>query len=491
MTNSFSGEYADEKAVIEQVENIQQLHSQIDTKAEKRLLRKLDFIILPQVTLLFLFNFIDRSAIGNAQPAGFAKDVHLKTSPPQLNIALMIFYIFYIIIEIPSNLILKKIGSVWLSILCLCFGAVTIGSAFISNFGEFVGVRILLGIFEGGVIPGIVYLLTRFYTRAELAFRIGVFLSWGPGLSGAFGGLLAAGLLNAKVADLVRWEKIFVVEGIITMSLGLITIFTLPTSPEKTKWLNEEERALAVRRLEIEHLGTTHEPTTPRLVLKACLNWRTWLAVAGYSFINVIVQGTSIFLPTIINGLGKYSATQVQLRTVPPYIVASAWAFGISYCAWKTRVHGYFVAGSTVLSIVGYIMFLASKDPKVLYGASFLTFTGALPCGPLFLAWATANAGTPTARAVTSAIVPAWGSIGSIICTWLYLPQYKPRYIPGNAFNVFSAAISCVIGLTCSLYASWENKQREAGRRDWRLDGKSEQEIKELGEMHPNYRLMR
>lgn len=161
------------------------------------------------------------------------------------------------------------------------------------------------------------------------------------------------------------------------MSLGLITIFTLPTSPEKTKWLNEEERALAIRRLEIEHLGTTHEPTTTRLVIKAILNWRTWLAVAGYSFINVIVQGTSIFLPTIISGLGKYTATQVQLRSVPPYIVASAWAFGISYFAWKTRVHGYFVAGSTVLSIVGYIMFLASKDPKVLYGASFLTFTGA------------------------------------------------------------------------------------------------------------------
>ncbi|GEM06815.1 major facilitator superfamily protein [Rhodotorula toruloides] len=485
MANSFSGEYADEKAVIEQVENIQQLHSQVDTKAEKRLLRKLDLIILPQVTLLFLFNFIDRSAIGNAQPAGFAKDVHLKTSPPQLNIGLMIFFVFYILIEIPSNLILKKIGS-----LCIGFGAVTIGSAFISNFGEFVGVRILLGIFEGGVIPGIAFLLTRFYTRAELAFRIGVFLSWGPGLSGAFGGLLAAGLLNAKVANLVRWEKIFVVEGIITMSLGLITIFTLPTSPEKTKWLNEEERALALRRLEIEHLGTTHEPTTPRLVFKAILNWRTWLAVAGYSFINVIVQGTSIFLPTIISGLGKYTATQVQLRSVPPYIVASAWAFGVSYVAWKTRVHGYLVAGSTMLSIVGYVMFLASKDPKVLYGASFLTFTGALPCGPLFLAWATANAGSPTARAVTSAIVPAWGSIGSIICTWLYLPKYAPRYIPGNAFNIFSAAISCIIGLTCSLYASWENKQREAGRREWRLEGKTEQEIKELGEMHPRYKLM-
>jgi hypothetical protein len=71
------------------------------------------------------------------------------------------------------------------------------------------------------------------------------------------------------------------------------------------------------------------------------------------------------------------------------------------------------------------------------------------------------------------------------------LPQYKPRYIPGNAFNVFSAAISCLIGLTCSLYSTWENKQRAAGKRDWRLEGKTEQEIKELGEMHPSYRLLR
>jgi len=75
----------------------------------------------------------------------------------------------------------------------------------------------------------------------------------------------------------------------------------------------------------------------------------------------------------------------------------------------------------SICSIVGYIMFLASDNPKVLYGASFLTFTGALPCGPFFLAWATANAGGPTARAVTAAIVPAWGSWGSMACTWLYL----------------------------------------------------------------------
>ncbi|GAA5852357.1 hypothetical protein JCM9279_001172 [Rhodotorula babjevae] len=487
MSGSFHGEYADEKAVIEQVEQIATARAEIDPAAEKRLLRKLDLIILPQVTLLFLLNFIDRSAVGNASAAGFQKDLKLSVPKYEYNVALMVFYIFYIIGEIPSNLILKKVGSKWLSFLCMAFGAVTIGSAWVHNFQTFLGVRILLGIFEGGVIPGIVYLLTRFYTRSELAFRVGVFLSLGPGLSGAFGGLLAAGFLNASVGSLRTWQKIFVCEGIITCGYGIISFFIIPTSPETTRWLNEEERALAVRRLDIEHLGQTHEKTTTKAVLKAIANPFTWACTLAYGFINVIVQGTSLFLPTIIAGLGKYTTTEVQLRSVPPYIVSAVWAVGVSYICWKTKRHGLCVASSVVLSIVGYIMFLASDNPKVLYGASFLTFTGALPCGPFFLAWATANAGSPTARAVTAAIVPAWGSWGSMACTW---PQYKPRYIPGNAFNVASGTCAGLIAIGLTLYCQWENRQRDAGRRDHRLEGLTPEQQRDLGHRHPSYRLL-
>ncbi|GJN87347.1 hypothetical protein Rhopal_000296-T1 [Rhodotorula paludigena] len=451
---SFQGEYVDEKAVVEHVDNIAAASAQIDRKAEKRLLRKLDLIILPQVTLLFLLNFIDR----------------------EYNIALMVFYIFYIIGEVPSNLVLKKVGSRWLSFLCMAFGAVTIGSAWVHNFGTFLGVRILLGIFEGGVIPGIAFLLTRFYTRqvssisakrmamprwprlSELAFRVGVFLSLGPGLSGAFGGLLAAGFLNADFPGLRTWQKIFVCEGIITVGYGIISFFIIPTSPETVRWLTPEERALALRRLDIEHLGQTDEKTTVRGVFKALCNPFTWLCTLAYGFINVIVQGTSLFLPTIING--------------------------------KTRRHGLCIALSSILSVVGYIMFLASDNPKVLYGASFLTFTGALPCGPFFLAWATANAGSPTARAVAAATVPAWGSWGSMVCTWLYLPKYRPRYIPGNSFNLAASLSAITLALCLMFYCIWENKQREAGKRDHRLEGLTEEQARALGHRHPSYRLM-
>ncbi|GAA5875524.1 hypothetical protein JCM8547_001689 [Rhodosporidiobolus lusitaniae] len=186
----------------------------------------------------------------------------------------------------------------------------------------------------------------------------------------------------------------------------------------------------------------------------------------------------------------KADPSLLRLLQVPPYVVASAWSVFCSYFAWKTRRHGIFIAGSCVFSMIGYIMFLASDNPHVLYGASFLTFTGALPCGPFFLAWATANSGSPTMRAVTSAIVPAWGSVGSMICTWLYLPKYKPRYIPGNSFNVCSAVCSAAIALGLMAYVRYENRARERGRRDSRLDGLTEEEQKDLGHRHPNYRLM-
>ncbi|GAA5905269.1 uncharacterized protein JCM6883_006342 [Sporobolomyces salmoneus] len=471
--------------------NLQHLEAKIDPVKEKRLVRKLDFIILPQITLLFLLNFIDRSNIGNANIAGFSRDLKLSVPKYEYNVGLMLFYVAYVLVEIPSNLIMKKIGSIWLAILTLSFAVVCISTAFINNFNDFVGVRIALGLAEGGVIPGIAYLCTRFYTRSELSFRIGVFLSLGPGLSGAFGGLLAAGFLTADVNGLHTWQKIFVLEGVITAFFAIMFFFTLPTSPEVTKWLNEEERELAVLRMRIESNGAPpSDKTSFKTVRKAMSNPYTWVACLGYNCINVVVQGTSIFLPTVIRGLGTFTVVQANLRSVGPYSVAAAWSVLVSYVAWRYRIHGFLIAGSCVLSVIGYIMFLASPDPQVLYGAAFLTFSGALPCGPLFISVALGNSATPTERAIASAIIPSFGSFGSIASTWLYLPQFSPRYIPGNIVNVAAAVGAMAFGAGLSLYGVIENRKREAGKRDDRLEGKTEEEIAALGHRHPRYRLL-
>ncbi|GAA5841619.1 hypothetical protein JCM5353_002751 [Sporobolomyces roseus] len=477
----------------EQVEDISlpHLEAKINPAAEKRLVRKLDFVILPQITLLFLLNFIDRSNIGNANISGFSKDLKLSATKYEYNIGLMLFYLAYVLVEIPSNLIMKKIGSIWLAMLTLSFAVICIGTAFVTNFSQFVGVRIALGLAEGGVIPGIVYLCTRFYTRSELSFRIGVFLSLGPGLSGAFGGLLAAGFVSSTIGTLHTWQKIFVMEGMITGVFALVFFFTLPTSPESTKWLNEEERELAVLRMRLEHGGAPTDKTTTKMVLKALSNPYTWACCLGYNAVNVVsTEGTSIFLPQIIAGLGKFTVVGTNLRTTGPYMVAAVWAVFISWNAWRFKIHGYLVAASSTLSVIGYIIFLASSNPKILYGAAFLTFSGALPNGPLFLSLATANSGSPTERAIAAAIIPSFGSLGSVASTWLYLPQFKPRYIPGNIVNLCAAFVAMFMGFAISTYGVYENRKRLAGKRDDRLVGKTEEEIAALGHRHPRYRLI-
>ncbi|KAK4046980.1 hypothetical protein OIO90_006372 [Microbotryomycetes sp. JL221] len=484
----------DEKLNVKHVEEIASANAalqQFDPVVIKRIVRKTDIFLVPLVTLLFLLNFIDRAAVGNANVAGLSKDLGLSPTRYDYNIGLMIFYIFYIIVEPISNLILKKVGYLWLSFLVVGFGVVTIGSAFMKNYAEFIVVRILLGCAEGGVLPGIAFILSRFYTRTELAFRIGIFLALGPTLSGAFGGLLAAGLLNlGSIGSVKGWRCIFLVEGIITTGVGLISAFLLADSPETARFLNPEERRIAAARVAAEHIGDQKKATTWKSTRQGFANIQVWLCAFGYGFVNIIVQGTSLFLPTIVRTLGNYSTIEVQLRSVPPYVLAAVYTLTISYCCTRFKRHGVFIIGSMLLSCVGYILFLATTNKAVLYFATFLTFSGAVPCGPIFLSWAAANSSPETSRAIATAIVPSVGTWGSIVATWAYLPKYQPRYIPGNALNTAGALAAAAIAFVIMLYIKRENSLREQGRRDDRLEGLSQDEIEALGNRHPDFRLL-
>ncbi|KAK4046768.1 hypothetical protein OIV83_005873 [Microbotryomycetes sp. JL201] len=493
----------DEKLAVKHVEELHSANAHVqefDPVIVKRIVRKTDFILVPLVTLLFLLNFIDRAAVGNANVAGLSKDLKLSAEKYQYNIglgssflstALMIFYIFYIIVEPISNLILKKVGYLWLSFLVVGFGAVTIGSAFMKNYGEFVVVRILLGCTEGGVIPAVAFILSRFYTRRELAFRFGIFLALGPTLSGAFGGLLAAGLLNlGSIGSVKGWRCIFLVEGILTTGVGILSIFLLADSPETARFLSAEEKVIASARVAAEHIGNSRKPATRKTTIQGFANIQVWLCAFGYGFVNIIVQGTSLFLPTVVRTLGNYSTIEVQLRSVPPYIVACVYTLTISWLCSRTRRHGIFIIGSMLLSCVGYIIFLASTNKAVLYFATFLTFSGAVPCGPIFLSWAAANSAPDTSRAIATAIVPGVGTWGSIVATWAYLPKYAPRFVPGNALNTAGALAAAAVAGGILLYVQNENKLREQGRRDHRLEGLSQDEIDDLGNRHPDFRLL-
>ncbi|KAF8518504.1 MFS general substrate transporter [Hysterangium stoloniferum] len=455
---------------------------------EKRLLRKIDFVILPLFTLLYATNFVDRTAVGNARIAGLEADLRLTGF--EYNIALTLFYVTFSLVEIPSNLILKRFGSVWLAILIILFGMVAISTAFIQSFTGLIITRLVLGMTEGGLLPGLIYLMSRYYRRKERVLRMGIFFGCSPSLAGAFGGLLASGLLYINpIGSVTSWRKIFLVEGIITIGLGILCLFFLPDDPETSRLLTKEERLLALKRIAFDNPEHKfkRERTKMQLVLRS-LNFNACLTTFAFILTNISFQGLSLFMPTVIATLGHFTTVQIQLRTVPPFLVAAAWAVCIAYASYSLKQRGLLIAFSLLFTITGYSIFVGTDNSHARYGACFLAVGGVGCVGPLLLAWATDNAAPDTVRAVTTAMVPGVGALGAIISVWTYLPDDAPNYHRANSVNLAASCLAFVLVLIGLQYVHWENRKRERGERDIRLIGRSQEEVDELGAYHPAYR---
>lgn len=181
---------------------------EIDPQIEKRITRKFDKHVVPLLFGMWLLAFLDRANIGNAEVAGLSEDLGLKGN--QFNIALAIFYVPYIVVDVPSNLVLKYFRAGWyLPALLIGWGVCSTFMGFVKNYGGLIAARFMLGLCEGGLLGGMVIYLAMFYRRHELMKRIGLFYSAAP-LSGAWGGLLATGLSQIETKGYAGWPFIFV-----------------------------------------------------------------------------------------------------------------------------------------------------------------------------------------------------------------------------------------------------------------------------------------
>ena len=228
---------------------------EIDAALDRHITRKFDTRIVPWLFGLWLLAFIDRSNIGNARIDGLAKDLELTGN--KFNVALTVFYVPYILIDVPSNWILKYVGAgYYLPGLLIGWGLVGTCMGSVKTYGGLIAARFSLGLCEGGLLGGMVLYLSMFYRRQDLLFRLGMFYCAAP-LSGAFGGLLATALARIRFHGYDRWPWIFFVEGVISVLFGLLTIFFLPHTPMQAKWLTEEEKAAAVARMKRDAHGAS------------------------------------------------------------------------------------------------------------------------------------------------------------------------------------------------------------------------------------------
>ncbi|ATY63504.1 MFS transporter [Cordyceps militaris] len=461
-----------------------------EQERESKLRWKMDWHIVPLTSIIFLFSFIDRANIGNARIAGLERTLNMHGY--QFNISLSVFYVSYILFEIPSNMLCKWVGpGRFIPVATFCFGVLTMCTGLVPNFSALCGVRFLLGIFEAGILPGLVYYLSRWYRQSEMTFRISLFIVSGS-LAGAFGGLLASAILRIPgIGMLHSWRMIFVIEGIATCVLGIGSWFVMANGPQTARWLSEEEKELALRRLQSER-GQAQElvdkfnwTKTRRGILNPVV-----LATGCIFLLNsIIVQGASFFLPTLVATIFPDRAmTTKQLLTVPPYILGAICCVVTSYASWRMNKRGIFLILCAVIPTIGYALFIATPSPNVRYGAIFLPFFGIYTYGALTNSHAAANVASDTARSSAIATNVMLGNMGGLAATWAYVPSDGPLYNIGTGLNL--AAMSSVI-ITATLLYFWilrDNKRREHLDPAVELSHLDASEIQNLDWKHPEFR---
>ncbi|KAK2751667.1 major facilitator superfamily transporter [Colletotrichum kahawae] len=457
---------------------VEHTESQVAADAERQahltrtLLFKVDTRVLPLLALLFLCSFLDRTNVGNAKIIGLEEDLGINNI--QYNQGLAVFYATYIASELPSNLVLKKVSPrIWLPFLTIAWGIVTMCLGFVRSYGSFVAVRAVLGMCEGGLLPGMVLYLSGLYTRGELALRIGIFYT-AASLSGAFGGLLARGLSAiGPRGNLEGWRWIFIIEGLITVLCGTIAAFGLPNNLATAKILTPEEREWALIRLQ-GHAGNRFNLASEREekfrwseVGRGVLNLQVWLSSTAYFAILSGLYSFGLFLPTIINDLHIASnANQSQLWSVIPYAVATPVTVVVAFLSDRLRVRGPLMLAVLPISIIGYAVIGNVTAPQTRFVMTCLMAIGMYSAVPCVLSWNSNNSAGHYKRATTSALQLAIANCGGFVATFIYPSTQGPYYHKGHTIILGLLCYAWVATLLNVLWCSKINRDKAAGKYD-------------------------
>ncbi|KIJ68115.1 hypothetical protein HYDPIDRAFT_107769 [Hydnomerulius pinastri MD-312] len=468
-----------EKGIIDKLEDVVEVGS-----AERaRILRKLDWHLLPFVSLLYLLSFLDRANVGNAKVAGMSTDLNLIGF--RYNIAAAVFFILYSLAEVPSNIALKIYRpSRWIPTIMLAWGLVMTLMCLVNTFQGLIAARIFLGLTEAGLFPGVTYYISLWYPRAEQAKRIAVFFSAAT-VAGAFGGLLAYGIERMEgVGGLHGWQWIFCLEGLATMMVALLAFFFMYDFPETATFLTETERRYVVEMLKQDSNSlATHYDF--QFVLQALKDYKTYLQVGIYIGLLIPVYAIALFTPTIINELG-FSAANAQLLSVPPFVAGCVFTILVGIYSDKHKIRGPYVIGGAFVSLVGYILLYVQGGAGASYAGAVLAAVGVYPTIAVDLAWASSNAGGDLKRGVVVAMVIGLGNLGGICSSFVYLDP--PRFHIGHGTIMGWLSLSILL----SFLAMWDykriNKQKEELCRERGITDERRDEFKDMGDESPLFR---
>ncbi|KAE8421712.1 major facilitator superfamily domain-containing protein [Aspergillus pseudocaelatus] len=441
-------------------ENFDELHEDIDPGELKRLVRKIDFMILPFLAVCYAFYYIDKTTLSYAAIFGINEDLGL--SGEQYSWLSSVFYFGFLVWALPTNFLMQKfpVGK-YLGANIFLWGFFLMLQAAAKNFVQLAVLRVISGAAEACSDPAFMLITSMWYTRRQQPIRIGLWYT-ANGFGIALGGLLGYGIGHIKGA-LSSWKYEFLIIGALCSLWGILIVIFLPDSPVTTRYLSPREKRLAVERLRENQTGVENKTLKPAQIYEAFLDWKVWVFLLLGLSGNIPNGGISNFGTLILKGFG-FSTLVTTLMQIPYgafialMILFSIWlndrlpqnnrcyvtilfllpnlagSFGLCYLPESNKVGRlicYYLTGS--------------------YNASFV----------LILSILTANIAGHTKKVVTNAMIFIGVCAGNIAGPFFYKETQAPRYPLGIWSMIVSHFVEILLVIVLRMALAWENRRRD------------------------------
>ncbi|KAI5272057.1 MFS transporter [Aureobasidium subglaciale] len=434
----------------------------------KRVLRKLDWKFLPCITAMLLMNYLDRINVSNARLAGMQEDLGMNDVLWSTGISM--FYVGYIISQIPANVIIAK-GNPRILLPCcmLMWSAVTICMPAMTSGWSFCVCRFLVGLTEGPFLPAVSLMTSSWYTKHESPLRMSI---WHAGtiISNMISGLLAAAILGHMddLANLHSWQWFIILEGIVSILIALTGFWLLPNWPGNTGtyFFTPEESEMAQWRVLVSAGGVSEDDEGDYWggVNQAVRDPFTWM-FASLHFALIIAQSFKDFFPSIMATLG-FSKIVTYLVQAPPYLIAYFVTVGVSWSSGRHLEHCWHIIGSIIVCLVGAVTLISTLNTGARYFALILVCSGSFVGLNIQISWETTVVPRPrTKRAALIAIANCVSSVSHWFSPYFFLSSQEPRYQTGGGVIIAGCGLTIISCLVARWWCIRKNKildQREA-----------------------------
>ncbi|MDS0792539.1 MFS transporter [Burkholderia pseudomultivorans] len=405
---------------------------------EEATYRKVSWRLTPLLLLCYVVAYLDRVNVGFAK-LQMASDLNLSDTVYGLGAG--IFFFGYFLFEVPSNIILHKVGArVWIARIMATWGVISILTMFVTTPAMFYVMRFLLGVAEAGFFPGVILYLTYWYP-AHRRGRMTTFFMTAVALSGVIGGPISGFILKAfdGVSGWHGWQWLFLLEGIPSVLAGVLVFFTLDERIAKAGWLTDEEKALLARNVDAE------EATKEDLPLGAVMSSpRVWLMALIYFSFVMGLYGVGFWLPTIIKATGVIDSFMIGLLSAIPYAAAVVAMILIARSADKRRERRWHLAIPAAIGALGLVLSViwAHQTALAMLGLTLATI-GILTTLPLFWSLPTAFLGG-AAAAAGIAMINSIGNLAGFLSP--YLMGWLKQATGANDSGMYMLAGFLVLG---------------------------------------------